>query len=66
MFSQVTAFLCGPFFYPVYLAGFLYAFEFFVNFAPPKSIQSEPRSLFLHPSAIDSVPQPTGYPKEKK
>jgi hypothetical protein len=66
MFSQVAAFLCGPFFYPVYLAGFLHAFEFFVNFGPPQSIQSEPQSPYLHPSAIDSISQPTGDPKEKK
>jgi hypothetical protein len=66
MFSQVTTFLCGPFFYPVYLAGFLHAFEFFVNFDPQQSIQSEPRSLFLHPSAIDSISPPPGDHKEKK
>jgi hypothetical protein len=66
MFSQVTTFLCGPFFYPVYFASFLHAFDFFVNFAGPKSIQFEPQSPFLHPSAIDSVSRPTGDPKEKK
>ena len=66
MFSQVTEFLCGPFFYPVYFAGFLHAFDFFVNFAASKSIQSEPRSPFLRPSTIDSIFQPEGNPKEKK
>ena len=66
MFSQVTEFLCGPFFYPVYFASLLHAFDFFVNFAAPQSIQSEPPSPFLHPSAIDSVSQPTGNQKEKK
>jgi hypothetical protein len=66
MFSQVTAFLCGPFFYPVYFASFLHAFDFFVNFAAPKSIQSEPRSPFLHRSAIESLSQPTDNQKEKK
>jgi hypothetical protein len=66
MLSQVTAFLCGPFFYPLYFASFLHTFDFFVNFAAPKSTQSEPRSPFLHPSAIDSVLQPTGNQKEKK
>jgi len=66
MFSQVTEFLCGPFFYPVYFAGFLHAFDFFVNFAASKSTQSEPRSPFLRPSAIDSILQPTGIHKEKK
>jgi len=55
-----------PFFYPVYLAGFLHAFDFFVNFAAPQSIQSEPRSPFLHASATDSILQPTGNQKEKK
>jgi hypothetical protein len=70
MFSQLTAVLCGPFFYPVYFAGFLHAFDFFVNFTAPKSIprsiQSEQRSPFLHPPAIHSVLQPTANPKEKK
>jgi hypothetical protein len=66
MFSQVTTFLCGPFFYPVYFASFLHAFDFFVNFSAPKSIHSEPRSSFLHPSAIASVSQPTRNQKEKK
>jgi hypothetical protein len=42
MFSQVTTFLCGPFFYPLYFASFLHAFDFFVNFAAPESIPSEP------------------------
>jgi hypothetical protein len=66
MFSQVTSFLCGPFFYPLYFASFLHTFDFFVNFAALKSTQSEPRSPFLHPSAIDSVLQSTGHQKEKK
>jgi hypothetical protein len=63
MFTQVTTFLCGPFFYPVYFASFLYAFDFFVNFAAPKSTQSEPRSP--HPSAINSVSQFARNHKEK-
>jgi hypothetical protein len=46
--SQVTAFLFGPFFYPVYFATFLHAVDFFVNFAAPKAIKSERQSPFLH------------------
>jgi len=65
MFSQVTTFLCGPFFYPVYFASFLHAFDFFVNFAAPKSIQFEPRLPYL-PSTINAASQPTGDHKEKK
>jgi hypothetical protein len=65
MFSQVTTFLCGPFFYPVYFASFLHAFDFFVNFDAPESIPSEPRSPFL-PAAINFISQPTGDHKEKK
>ena len=66
MFSQVTTFFCGPFFYPVYFATFLHAFDFFANFDSPKSIQSEPQSPFRHSSAIDSAFQPTGIHKEMK
>jgi hypothetical protein len=66
MFSQLTTFLCGPFFYPVYFASFLHVFDFFLNFATPSFTQSEPRSPFPHASAIDSVLQPTGNHKEKK
>jgi hypothetical protein len=44
MFSQLTALLCGPFFYPVYFASFLHAFDFFLNFTTPSFPQSEPRS----------------------
>jgi hypothetical protein len=65
MFSQVTTFLCGPFFYPVYFASFLHAFDFFANFTAPESIRSEPRSPFL-PSTINAMSQPTGDHKEKK
>ena len=65
MFTQITTFLCGPFFYPVYFASFLHAFDFFMNFDAPESIPSEPRSPFL-PSAINSVSQPAGDHKEKK
>jgi hypothetical protein len=65
MFSQVATFLCGPFFYPVYFASFLHAFDFFVNFAAPESIRSEPCSPFT-PSAINATSQPTGDHKEKK
>jgi hypothetical protein len=30
MFSQLTEFLCGPFFYPVFFASLLHAFDFLV------------------------------------
>ena len=30
MFSQLTEFLCGPFFYPVIFASLLHAFDSFV------------------------------------
>jgi hypothetical protein len=66
MFSQLTTFLCGPFFYPVYLASFLHAYDFFLNFATPNFIQPEPRSLFPHASVIDSVLQSARNHKEKK
>jgi hypothetical protein len=58
MFSQLTTFLCGPFFYPVYFATFLHAFDFFVNFATPSLTQPRPRSPFSHAPAFDSVLQP--------
>ena len=66
MFSQVTTFVCGPFFYPLYFATFLHAFDFFVNFAAPKSTQFEPQSPFQRSSAIDSLFQPAGKHKEMK
>ena len=64
MFSQLTEFLCGPFFYPVYFASCLHAFDFFLNFAAPQSTQSEPRSQ--RPQAINSVSQFPGNHKEMK
>ncbi len=64
MFTQVTTFLCGPFFYPVYFASFLHAFDFFANFAAPQSTQSRLRSQ--RPLAINSVSQFPGNHKEKK
>jgi hypothetical protein len=60
MFTQVTTFLCGPFFYPVYFASFLHAFDFFVNFATPPRLRSQ------RPLAINSVSQCPGNHKEKK
>jgi hypothetical protein len=30
MITQLTEFLCGPFFYPVFFASLLHAFDFFV------------------------------------
>ena len=69
MFSQVTTFLCGPFFYPVYFASFLHAFDFFVNFAGPQPSPSRPQSAFPHPSAsasVNSIAPPIGNHKEKK
>lgn len=66
MFSQLTTFLCGPFFYPVYFASFLHAYDFFLNFATPSLTHSEPRSPFPYLSAMDSVLEPTGNQKEKK
>jgi hypothetical protein len=66
MFSQLTTFLCGPFFYPVYFASFLHAFDFFVNFATPSFARSESRSPFPYASAFDSVLQPASNHKENK
>jgi hypothetical protein len=66
MFSQLTTFLCGPFFYPVYCASFLHAYDFFVNFATPNFTRSEPRSHFPYASAFDSVLQPASNHKENK
>jgi hypothetical protein len=37
MFSQLTEFLCGPFFYPVFFASLLHAFDSFVISAPQES-----------------------------
>jgi hypothetical protein len=39
MFSQLTEFLCGPFFYPVFFASLLHAFDFFVISPTPESIR---------------------------
>jgi hypothetical protein len=66
MFSQLTTFLCGPFFYPVYFASFLHAFDFFVNFATPSFTRSESRSPFPYASGFDSVLQPASNHKENK
>ena len=66
MFSQVTSFLFGPFCYPVFLASFLHAIDFFVNFAAPKSIDSDSQSQFPHVLAIDLELQSAGEPKERK
>jgi len=65
MFSQITALFCGPFFYPVYFASLLHAFDFFVNSAVPKSIRPEPRNPFLRRSAIDSKLHSAGYQNAK-
>lgn len=70
MVSQITRFLCGPFFYPVYFATLLHAFDFFVTIAP-KSNQSQPPSPLRHPSAFaslasDSAMRPKCNHKEKK
>jgi hypothetical protein len=66
MFTQVTEFLCGPFFYPVFFASLLHAFDFFVLSAAPESTQSKPRSPFHRRAAIMSPSQPALNPKEKK
>jgi hypothetical protein len=66
MFTQLTEFLCGPFFYPVFFATFLHAFDFFVISAAPEPTQSEPRSPLQRPSAINSVLHPAGYRNERK
>lgn len=66
MLTQVTDFLCGPFFYPVFLAGLLHAFDFFVLSAAPESAQSQPRSALRHPTATRSLLQPARYQSEKK
>jgi hypothetical protein len=66
MFSQLTEFLCGPFFYPVYFASLLHAFDFFLYSAVPEPTQYESQSRLAPRWATDSVLQPTGYPKEKK
>jgi len=61
MFSQLTEFLCGPFFYPVFFASLLHAFDSFVYSAPQESTQSEPRSRFQYPTAFDSGIRPKSY-----
>jgi hypothetical protein len=66
MFSQLTEFLCGPFFYPVYFASLLHAFDFFLYSAVPEPTQYQPQSRFIPRRANDSVLQPTGNHKEKK
>jgi hypothetical protein len=64
MLNQITGFLFGPFCYPIYFASFLHAFDFFVNFAEPKPIKSEPRSPLVHATGKDFELQPNGEPKE--
>ena len=61
MFTQVADFLCGPFFYPVFFASLLHAFDFFVISAAPDPPQPQPR---VHPSPVLS--QHALYPSEKK
>jgi hypothetical protein len=58
MFSELADFLCGPFFYPVFFASFLHAFDFFVNLGAPQSTKSQPRSHFQRRSASHSPSQP--------
>jgi hypothetical protein len=66
MFTQVTEFLCGPFFYPVFFATFLHAFDFFVISAAPEPPKSKPRLPFHYSRAINSALRPAGYQNEKK
>ena len=66
MFTQLTAFMCGPFFYPVFFASFLHAFDYFVSSAAPESTQSQPRSPFQHPSATHSLSQPQAIRATRK
>jgi hypothetical protein len=66
MITQLTEFLCGPFFYPVFFASFLHAFDFFVISAAPQPPQSESRLPFRHSRAINSALRPAGYQSAEK
>ena len=54
MFTQVTEFLCGPFFYPVFFASLLHAFDFFVISAAPEPTQFQSRMRLRHRSHTHS------------
>ena len=53
MLSRITAFLYGVACYVVFLAVFLYAIGFLGNVVVPKSIDSGPRSPFIHALIVD-------------
>ena len=55
MLSRITAFLYGVACYAVFLATFLYAIGFLGNVVVPKSIDSGPRSPFIHALIVDSA-----------
>ena len=62
----LTAFLCGPFFYPVFFASFLHAFDYFVISAAP-GIHSVPAPIALPASVGDPFPvAATSYQSDKK
>jgi hypothetical protein len=58
MFSQLTEFLCGPFFYPVFFASLLHAFDSFVYSAPQESTQSSRDRASSMRRPLDSVIRP--------
>jgi protein-S-isoprenylcysteine O-methyltransferase Ste14 len=55
MLSRIMAFLYGVACYVVFLAAFLYAIGFLGNVVVPKSIDSGPRSPFIHALIVDSA-----------
>ena len=55
MLSRIAAFLYGVACYVVFLAAFLYAIGFLGNVVVPKSIDSGPRSPFIHALIVDSA-----------
>jgi hypothetical protein len=66
MFSELTEFLFGPFFYPVYFASLLHAFDFVLYSPVPEPTRYESQSRFARRWMTDSVSRPTGNHKEKK
>jgi hypothetical protein len=61
MITQVTEFLCGPFFYPVFFASLLHAFDHFVISPAPESTRPSRNRQSRYRRRFDSVIRPKGY-----